>query len=82
MKRRTIQVEALGASSARMGHYIAIEVLTGPFLWVLESPWLFALQDLEVAERLRDNRSIGVGRSYTRQPVIADVRQFKLGTGF
>ena len=29
-------------------HYIAVEVLTGLYLWVLESP---SLQDFEVAER-------------------------------
>lgn len=38
VKRRTIQEEAFGVSSARMGRYIAIEVLTDPFSWVPESP--------------------------------------------
>ena len=48
MKRRTIQVEAFGTSSVTIRRYIVVEVLTGSYLWVLESP---SLQDFEVAER-------------------------------
>ena len=43
VKRRTIQVEALGALSARMKRDIDIEVLTGSFLGVTWPPWLFTL---------------------------------------
>ena len=48
MKRRTIQVKAFGASSVTIRRYVAVEMLTGSYLWVLESPFL---QDFEVVER-------------------------------
>ena len=63
MKRHTIQVKAFGISSVTIQHYIAVEVLTGSFLWVLELP---SLQDFEVAERSK--RSMGVRRSQSGRP--------------
>ena len=45
------------ASSATMGRYIAVEVLTGLLAGVPWSPWLFALQDVKVQERSGEDRS-------------------------
>ena len=55
VKRRTMQIEAFGASSATIGRYITAEVLTNLLLGVPWSPWL---PDFEV-ERESRKRSIG-----------------------
>lgn len=56
VKRRTIQVKAVWglSASATMRRYIAVEVLTGSFLGVPWSPWLFVLRYFEERERSID----------------------------
>ena len=44
VKRRTIQIEAFGVSSATIWRYIAIDVLTGSLLGVSWSPCLWTLR--------------------------------------
>ena len=67
MKRRTIQVEAFGASSVTTGRYMTVEMLTDSLLWVPWSPSLFPLYDFGVQERI--DRAFGVG-AYS--PMTAD----------
>jgi len=50
------------------GRYITVEVLTGSFLGVPWSPWLFPLYDFGVQERI--DRGFGVG---AHTPMTADV---------
>ena len=68
MKRRTIQVEAFGALSVTTGRYMTVEMLTGSFLGVPWSPWLFPRYDFGVQERI--DRGFGFG---AHTPMTADV---------
>jgi len=68
VKHRTIQVKAFGASSVTMERYITVEMLTGSFLGVPWSPWLFPRYDFGVQERI--DRGFGVG---AHSPMTTDV---------
>ena len=61
LKRRTMQVEAFGASSATIGRNITAEMLTDSLLGVPWSPWMFAFAGLRGAERDQERIDQGFG---------------------
>ena len=55
-----MQVKAFGASSATIGRYFSVEVLTKLYLGVPWLPWLFTLPDFEVQREIKMKKgSIG-----------------------